>query len=203
MHDDLDRLCAALGVAIAGRHTAPGDALATALVFAALVPRLRARHPHPGRALAERQQQPGLVPQATPPPPAPDRLDSYPYRHRVAEAMSAPPLTLDAAANLAAAIRTLRAAGSSSAFLALPAGWGILTERDVLRALDSHGAAALGMAAGAPTSRSAGCCRWWRARGRWRCAAASRRAARRSGWAHWMPARPATSRRSSARMARS
>lgn len=39
MHDDLDRLCAALGVAIEGRHTAPGDALATALVFAALVDR--------------------------------------------------------------------------------------------------------------------------------------------------------------------
>ncbi len=154
MHDDLDRLCATLGVAIEGRHTAPGDALATALVFAALVPPLRARGIRTlaeaqaaSRALAERQQQPGLVPQAAPPPPALDRIDSYPYRHRVAEVMSAPPLTLDAAATLAGAIRTLRAAGSSSAFLALPAGWGILTERDVLRALDSHGAAALGMAA--------------------------------------------------------
>lgn len=160
MHDDLDRLCAALGVAIEGRHTAPGDALATALAFAALVPLLRARGIRTlaeaqaaSRAIAERQQLAALVPQDggpqhPGPPPALERIDSYPYRHRVAEVMSAPPVTVDAPATLAAAIGVLRGAGSSSAFVRLADGWGIVTERDMLRALDVHGAAALGMAVG-------------------------------------------------------
>ena len=153
MHDDLDRLCAALGIAIEGRHTAIGDALATAAVFTALVPLLRARGIRTlaeaqaaSRALAERQ--PGAIDIPEPVPPALERIDSFPYRHRVAEVMSAPPLTLPPDATLALLIRTLAERGSSSAFVALPQGWGIVTERDVLRALDRHGAAALDMPVG-------------------------------------------------------
>lgn len=160
MHDDLDRLCAALGVDIVGRHTATGDARATAQAYLALIPLLRARGIRTlaeamaaQRTLAERQP-PTLADLSTPltaapaaPPAALARLDSFPYRHRIAEVMSAPPLTLDPAAPVAAAIRTLSEHGASSAFLALPQGWGIVTERDVLRALDRHGAAALAMPA--------------------------------------------------------
>jgi CBS domain-containing protein len=161
MHDDLDRLCATLGVDIAGRHTATGDARATAEAYLALIPLLRARGIRTlaealaaQRTLAERQP-PTLADLAAPPLAAPPaappaalaRLDSFPYRHRIAEVMSAPPVTLDPAAPVAAAIRTLSEHGASSAFLALPQGWGIVTERDVLRALDRHGAAALAMPA--------------------------------------------------------
>lgn len=153
MQDDLDRLCAGLGIAIEGRHTALGDARATALAYAALVPLLRARGIRTlaeamaaSRALVDRQ--PGALPAPEAPAPAAlVRLDSFPYRHRVAEVMSAPPLVLDPEATLAGAIRLLAERGSSSAFLALPQGWGIVTERDVLRALDRHGGAALAMAA--------------------------------------------------------
>lgn len=153
MHDDLDRLCAGLGIAIEGRHTALGDARATALAYAALVPMLRGRGIRTlaeamaaSRALAERQ--PGVPPPPAPPPPAAlERLDSFAYRHRIGAVMSAPPLTLDPGATIAAAIRTLSERRTSSAFLPLPQGWGIVTERDVLRALDRHGAAALDMPA--------------------------------------------------------
>jgi len=161
MHDDLDRLCAGLGIAIEGRHTAIGDALATAAVFAALVPMLRARGIRTlaeaqaaSRALAERQGQGGLVPGGlvpqgpAAPPAALERIDSFPYRHRVAEVMSAPPLEVAAGETLAGLVATLTARGVSSAFVPVQAGWGIVTERDVLRALDRHGAAALGMAVG-------------------------------------------------------
>lgn len=159
MHDDLDRLCARLGIVIEGRHTALGDARATALAYAAMVPLLRTRGIRTlaeamaaSRALADRQPGALPAPQAPPPPAALMRLDSFPYRHRVGEVMSAPPLVLDPDATLAGAIRLLAERGTSSAFLPLPQGWGIVTERDVLRALDRHGGAALAMPASGFTS---------------------------------------------------
>jgi len=156
MHDDLDRLCAALGIAVEGRHTAIGDARATAAVFTALVPLLRTRGIRTlaeaqaaSRALAERQPGPAaMMDMPAPVAPALERIDSFPYRHRVAEVMNAPPLTLPPDTALAALIRMLGERGTSSAFVWLPRGWAIVTERDVLRALDRHGAAALAMAVG-------------------------------------------------------
>src|SRR5690606_34494341 len=105
-HDDLESICSALGVQIEGRHSAIGDALAAAHAFVALIPHLRARGI---RTLAEveaaarvRAEQDAraagnglLVPER---PLAADRtrtlvkLDSFPYRHRVMDVMSAPPV---------------------------------------------------------------------------------------------------------------
>lgn len=65
------------------------------------------------------------------------RIDSFPYRHRVADLMSSPPLTVDPAAPATEAARLMLARRVSSLLVldgdGRPAG--IVTERDMLRAL--------------------------------------------------------------------
>jgi DNA polymerase-3 subunit epsilon/CBS domain-containing protein len=64
------------------------------------------------------------------------RIDSYPYRHRVRDVMSAPPVTAPADATVRDAIRILLERKVSSLYVTDSAGeTGIVTERDVLRAL--------------------------------------------------------------------
>jgi CBS domain-containing protein len=70
-----------------------------------------------------------------------ERIDSFPYRHKVADLMSAPAITVEPSADLREAARLMKARGIS-ALLAVdgenrPAG--ILTERDVLRLLAERG----------------------------------------------------------------
>jgi len=162
----LEHLAAWLGVSVEQRHSALGDALTTARIFTALVPLLRERGI---RTLAEAeaacrkvadviaaQGRPAI---ALPSPAHADaertlaRLDSYPYRHRIRDLMSKPPLYTAPEATLADAMRTLMEKRVSSVLVA-PAGRsiagphlasesGILTERDVLRAIARDGAAAL------------------------------------------------------------
>ena len=73
-------------------------------------------------------------------------IDSFPYRHRVGELMSAPAVIVDGRATLADALRQLTARKVSSLLVGqgTAAGdLGIFTERDVLRALEAHGPDAL------------------------------------------------------------
>ena len=87
-------------------------------------------------------------------PPAPDSaasqaiasIDSFPYRHRVADLMTAPALIVDGQTTIGEALPLLTAHKVSSLLVGSGASvgaLGIFTERDVLRALEAYGAAAL------------------------------------------------------------
>lgn len=160
----LEHLTSWLGVKIDGRHTALGDATLTAKVFMALLPKLREGHI---RTLAEAEQaclaltgvledqhRAGWLETATPPRAREEstfaRIDAYPYRHRIADVMSAPPKTVAADLPLGDALAQM-ARDKISSLLVKTAGaaamrpyhTGIITERDVLRALSEQGADAL------------------------------------------------------------
>jgi CBS domain-containing protein len=76
-----------------------------------------------------------------------ERIDSYPYRHRVADVMSQPAVTAAATATLGDGARRMRDAGISSLVTVDAEGrpLGILTERDLLVAVADSSAAALAM----------------------------------------------------------
>ena len=152
----LERLCEWLGIEIKGRHTAMGDAQAAARVFLALVPRLREKNIRTlaeaqaaSRTLAENEARASgaFIPEA---PKVSDdthalaRLDSFPYRHRVQDVMSSPPLFAAPDTSLRDALRLLIDKRVSSMFVRVTSGeTGIATERDILRAVDARGAQAL------------------------------------------------------------
>lgn len=166
----LESLAAWLGIEIVGRHSALGDAVATARIFLALIPRLRARGI---RTLAEASRASNALAQAleaqqragwAEPPPvrqaeAPARIDVRPYRHRAGTIMSAPPRFAPPDTMIGAALETMARARISSLLVASDDGSmhaervGIVTERDVMRALSEHGAAALAMPVDRITSR--------------------------------------------------
>ncbi|OIQ85539.1 putative nucleotidyltransferase substrate binding domain protein [mine drainage metagenome] len=79
------------------------------------------------------------------------RLDSFPYRHRVADVMARPVLTGAEGLTLAQACARMERAASSSLVIVDARGLarGILTERDVIRAVGQRGESALGTAAAA------------------------------------------------------
>jgi CBS domain-containing protein len=71
-------------------------------------------------------------------------IDSFPYRHRIREVMSAPAVFAAPDTTLRAAMRRLIEKRVSSVFVRLSGGeTGIVTERDLLRAVDAGGEAAL------------------------------------------------------------
>jgi DNA polymerase-3 subunit epsilon/CBS domain-containing protein len=155
----LEQLANWLNVELIDRHSALGDALTTARLFQALVPKLRDKGI---RTVAEAmqachslsdalamQRPAGWVnfadaPAREQPVRALDRFDSYPYRHRIRDVMSAPPRIIAADRLLSEALTRMIAEKTSSLFVC-PAGQetralvaadaGIITERDVLRAL--------------------------------------------------------------------
>lgn len=166
----LDSLAAWLGIHAADRHAALGDALTAARIFVALVPKLREGNI---RTLAEAEaactkltaaleeqhragwSEPVLAPSRTDSERVLARLDSYPYRHRVRELMSSPPRFIANDASIEEALKTMTDGKISSLFVT-PAGKtpengpflgvesGIVTERDILRAVraDMQGALA-------------------------------------------------------------
>ena len=109
--ESLETVAAWLKLEVADRHRALGDALLTAQIFLALIPLLRerrittlgeaeracrsltarmdeeARAGWDNLASAEDQARASVAEYA--------RIDSYPYRHRVADLMHAPPLIID------------------------------------------------------------------------------------------------------------
>jgi CBS domain-containing protein len=162
----IEQLAAWLEVEISGRHSALGDAITTGRIFLALVPPLRERGI---RTLAEAEQacrtltatrdeehragwaDIAAAPDRSSSAGAPLRLDSQPFRHRVADAMSRPQAILPDA-TVAQAVQRMEALRISSLFVAAdparmqPHTTAIVTERDVLRALADRGAATLGRA---------------------------------------------------------
>ena len=159
-----------LGGAIDGRHSALGDAAITGRIFLALLPKLRAGNI---RTLAEAEQacltlthvleeehRAGWAEVVTSPSARTEsamaRIDAYPYRHRISDVMSAPVRFVAPGLPLADALaRMAREKISSLLVSADPRAplrardTGIITERDVLRALERgrrHGADAAGRA---------------------------------------------------------
>lgn len=147
---DLDRIAAALDIEIIQRHTAIGDAIATAKMFAALLPLLRnvgirtlAEAETASRALGDRQAAAARQPLTIAPTPVAvdavrvlTRVDSFTYTHRVRDVMSAPPIWSQSAETVREAIQQMLTCGISSVLVKDAVGTiGIATERDMLRAL--------------------------------------------------------------------
>jgi DNA polymerase-3 subunit epsilon/CBS domain-containing protein len=161
----LEHLASWLGVSVDGRHSALGDAVLTARIFLALLPKLREGNI---RTLAEAENacmaltrvldeqhragwEHAVAPAHAREERALGRIDTYPYRHRIADVMSAPPKFIAADVSLTDALQYM-AREKISSLLVMPVGFGpamrardtaIVTERDVLRALAEQGAASL------------------------------------------------------------
>lgn len=174
----LDSLASWLGVTVTDRHSALGDALTVGRIFVALVPKLRdvkirtlaEAEAACGRltAVLDEQHRAGWIEPVIFPSPARaksefERLDPYPYQHRVRELMSQPIFVADDI-SLEVVLNTLAEKQVSSLFVApaavlanLPAipakECGIVTERDVLRAIRAHGAGILARPCGDFSSR--------------------------------------------------
>ncbi|MGF1631242.1 MAG: DUF294 nucleotidyltransferase-like domain-containing protein [Kiloniellaceae bacterium] len=151
-----------LGVEPGERHRALGDAETAGRIFRALLPRLRekgivtlAQAERVCRNLTtrlEEEAQAGwhdgvhdsrMAPESVA---AYARVDSFPYRHRVADVMRLPAVTLAGSLTLREALAAMMDKGISSVFVDPPAAggdYGILTERDILRAVNAEAEAAL------------------------------------------------------------
>jgi CBS domain-containing protein len=162
----LEHLASWLGVKVVDRHSAVADATLTARIFLALLPKLREGNI---RTLAEAEQacltltgvledqhRAGWEQTVTAPRAREERafarIDAYPYRHRIADVMSAPPKFVTADVALGDALQRM-AREKISSLLVAPTGSvtavrardaAIITERDLLRALAEQGASALG-----------------------------------------------------------
>lgn len=172
----LEKLAAWLGVDAVDRHSALGDATTTARVFLALVPKLR---DHGIRTIAEAeraclaltsvldgQAQSGWI-EAVEAPERADaertlrRFDSYAYRHRNRDIMRVPPVFVDSGTSIRDVLARLASERISAVYVGphavsggvKAADAGIVTERDVLRAIDRFGAVALDLPAGQIMSR--------------------------------------------------
>lgn len=149
----LDALASHLELTISGRHDALADAELTAKLFLALIPRLKERNI---RTLAEAEtacksltnvldnySRAGWVePVAAPSAEAAlSRIDAYPFRHRVKDIASMPPLVMPADASLGGATALMATKGISSVFVSLPGtdDIGIVTERDIIRLIGTRG----------------------------------------------------------------
>jgi DNA polymerase-3 subunit epsilon/CBS domain-containing protein len=173
----LEGLAAWLGVAITDRHSATGDALACAQIFLALLSKLRnggvrtlEEAERACRALTgvlDEQHKAGWVDVAGLPSRADSestmrRIDSYAFRHRVRDIMHAPVQVIAADRSLREALVKMAAKRVSSLYVqpskAAASSFGahdlgIITERDLLRALAQHDADALDLRVERFTSR--------------------------------------------------
>ncbi|HUS52948.1 MAG TPA: DUF294 nucleotidyltransferase-like domain-containing protein [Thermohalobaculum sp.] len=159
--NSIEALALTYGIEITGRHTALGDALVTARIFAAILGPLRLRgvrslaeaeafqrRPH---ALIEQQETAGwfALPGERPDfraaadalPNAQHAIDSFIYRHRLADVMGAPPITVPPEATLLETASVMRQHGIGCVVVEPLAngGGGFVTERDVLYAFADGG----------------------------------------------------------------
>ena len=162
----LETLAIWLGIELRDRHRALGDARAAAQIFLALMPHLRergittlaeaeaaCRAMAPGASLGAKTQWQDVVRPARTTRPMEGALagiDSYPYRRRVGEVMSSP-VFVPAEAPLRDVLHLIVERGVSSVFVRPQAGEtgpGIITEHDLLQAINAAPRAALARAAG-------------------------------------------------------
>jgi DNA polymerase-3 subunit epsilon/CBS domain-containing protein len=163
----LDALASHLGLTITGRHDALADAELTAKLFLALIPRLKEKNI---RTLAEAEtacksltnvldnySRAGWAEPvaAQGMEAALSRIDAYPFRHRVKDIASMPPVVMAADASLGGATALMATRGISSVFVTLPEAGeiGILTERDIIRLIGTQGAGVLDQTLGSVASR--------------------------------------------------
>lgn len=163
----LDSLALGLGVTIEGRHTATGDARATARVYAALMRRLLAAGVRTlGEAQTLSQRAGDLVARQKTagwfdrPGARPDygraamlaggqrAVDSFLYHQRLADVMASPVISVPAAASLHEAVSLMHERRIGCLFVETGGPPGILTERDVLRGMAEKGAEAGALCAG-------------------------------------------------------
>lgn len=175
----LDSLASWLGVDVRDRHSALGDALTAGGIFVALVPKLRESGI---RTVAEAEAacasltsvleahhragwvEPVRAPSDFDGSHEPGRIDTYPYRHRAREVMSSPPLFIAEDATIEEALQRMMDSRVSSLFVA-PSGKkpdegpfagtesGIVTERDILRAIRKDMSGAFAKTVGSIASR--------------------------------------------------
>jgi DNA polymerase-3 subunit epsilon/CBS domain-containing protein len=160
----LDELTSALGISVAHRHTALDDALATAEIFARLIPLLAEKgirtlgdaeaHSNALFRIIERQAREGWY-DATSVRPAEawidgrDRevlapLDPFLYRHRLRHVMRTPVPFMSPHATIREAARKMDAEGLGAVFAGDPETgrvWGTVTEQDILREVVDNGSA--------------------------------------------------------------
>ncbi len=163
----LDTVAHYLDITTDARHNALADATMTAQVFLELVPRLRNRGI---RTLAEAETAclslgpqltnevkagwhemtgPGVVTPGS--ISALARIDSFPYRHRIGDIMHSPAKVVSPDTGLSDVLAMLMNEQVSSVFIDprnSDEAYGIVTERDILRVLNSNPAGALEMLAG-------------------------------------------------------
>lgn len=167
----LDALASWLGLEVRDRHRALGDAEAAARIFLALIPRLEAagirtlaEAERASRGLAsEMNQHAGAgweAPVGEPEQAILGSVDTYAYRHRVGDVMARPPVVVTPDTTLQQAVDVMVGRSISSVFVTasgepgLDAGeYAIVTERDAMRRIAAHGAAALHEPVGAIGSR--------------------------------------------------
>ena len=169
----LDTVAAWLGIEIRDRHQALGDALLAAEIYLALLPKLRskgiftlAEAERACLALTAKVDDEARAgwhePVASKKPDTPERrisraqVDSFPYKYRLREIMRSPPVILACHTSVRDVLHRMMKEQASSVFLQPDQDdddFAILTERDVLRALDSQGADALDQPASAFASR--------------------------------------------------
>lgn len=158
----LETVAAWLGVDVENRHNALGDAIITANVYLELLPHLRERKIftlaeaeaacreiiHKAdlerasgwqeAVMSERSIEKSFGALA--------RIDSYPYRHRVKDIMSAPVISVTGDTNLRDALATIIENRVSSVLVSPDKKYeefGIITERDILRAMNNAPTSAL------------------------------------------------------------
>jgi CBS domain-containing protein len=166
----IEHLAAWLGLEVEQRHSALGDAATTARILVALIPHLRERGVRTfaeAEAVCRRRSEAnaGLfgAPAEAPVERTLSRIDSYPYRHRIADVMSKPPIFIAGDMKLSDAMSILMEKRVSSVLVTpkgkaadagpfRPEQSGILTERDVLRAIAKSGDAAFEQTAGSLAS---------------------------------------------------
>lgn len=151
----LDMVAAWLGVEIAGRHTALGDAIAAGGVFVALLPELRKLNVRTlgeaelaclalSRDLEAGHRAGWTEPVSRPQAPAFQPVDPYAYRHRIGSLMSHPPIVVKSTDPTRQVIDLMVKHQISSVLVSdrgTPDGpieeYGIVTERDVMRRIAS------------------------------------------------------------------
>ena len=166
----LEKLAAWLEIDAADRHRALGDAVMTARVFLGLVPKLRdhgirtvaeaERACHALTSVLDDQVRSGWV-EAVEPPSRLDaertlrRYDTYAFRRRNRDIMRTPIVFVTPDLSIKDAVAQMGREKISSLYIAdsradgiRAADTGIVTERDVLRAVDRLGAAALDLPVG-------------------------------------------------------